>query len=42
MGWGAGMRRIKVTPQFTKEDKIIKNLREVQEQILNYPEQIYK
>jgi hypothetical protein len=41
MGWGAGMRRTKCTPSFTKEDKILSNLKEVQQLIINHPDNPY-
>jgi len=41
IGWGAGMRRVKVTPSFTKEDKILSNLKDIQAQIQTHPDNPY-
>lgn len=33
LGWGAGMRRVKITPSFRKEDSLLEKLNNVNLQI---------
>lgn len=36
IGWGAGMRRTRVTPSFAKEDAIKRQIEKVKEQLKNF------
>lgn len=36
IGWGAGMRRVRVTPSFAKEDAIKRQIEKVKEQLKNF------